>query len=335
MKDVVVGVISVTRQGDEIAKRLRELLHIELFSKNGLEKFDIKEIAGKLMSSFKAVIFISSTGIAVRSIAPYLKGKDVDPAVIVIDSSCRFVISLAGGHLGGANELTLKIAKFLNALPVITTATDNMGITAPDIIAKENRLIIEDLKKAKTISAYLVEGREVAFIDDKYIIPLPTGYSHNAYNAGAVVYVTHHSRCEEFERVQEKLKLIRRDIVLGIGCRKDFDTDKMQSTVLQILDEYNIDKRSVACIGTAEIKKDEKAIIELAGFLGAVIRIFSIDEIKAIQHKYKGSSFVENTIGVRAVCEPCVELCGAQLLTGKISCEGMTICIGEMSTTPT
>jgi cobalt-precorrin 5A hydrolase len=77
------------------------------------------------MESCQAVIFIASTGIAVRSIAPFLKGKAVDPAVLVIDSCANFVISLVSGHLGGANELTLNVAEILKTQPVITTATDN------------------------------------------------------------------------------------------------------------------------------------------------------------------------------------------------------------------
>ena len=63
-----------------------------------------------------------------RAIAPYIKSKDIDPAVLVIDNSCKYVISLLSGHLGGANELTLEVSNILEAQPIITTATDNLGI---------------------------------------------------------------------------------------------------------------------------------------------------------------------------------------------------------------
>ncbi len=323
------GIISVTKQGDLIADKLKEFLGAEVFSKNSIEDFNISNITEKLMKSCQEVIFIASTGIAVRSIAPFLKGKAVDPAILVIDSCANFVISLVSGHLGGANELTLKVAEVLKAQPIITTATDNLGITAPDVIAKHNNLMIEDLKKAKYIAAKLVDGKKVAFIDDKGCIHLPKGYTNNAEEAEGVVYVTNRLEGNWQNENFTSLKLIRKDIILGVGCRKDFDVEKMHKTVIKVLRENNIDIRAVSIVATVEIKKDEKAILELSKNLNAELRIFTLDEIKKIEDKYKGSDFVKKSIGVRAVCEPSVELSGGKLITGKLVCDGMTICIGE------
>ena len=56
------------------------------------------------------------------------KAKRSDPAVVVVDECGRFVISLLSGHLGGANALAHTGGqKFLNAIPVVTTATDLHG----------------------------------------------------------------------------------------------------------------------------------------------------------------------------------------------------------------
>ncbi|MDF2504266.1 cobalamin biosynthesis protein, partial [Clostridium sp.] len=90
------------------------------------------------------------------------------------------------------------------------------------------------------------------------------------------------------------------------------------------------DKRAVKYVATVEIKKDEKAILELNKFLKADLKIFIREDIRKVQHKYKGSNFVEKSIGIRAVCEPCVELCKATLLTEKIRLSGMTLCIGKI-----
>lgn len=338
-----LGVISVTNQGDLICEKLREKFDINLYSKNNIENFSLSSVTKTAIENCDGLVYISSTGIAVRAIAPFLKSKDIDPPVIVIDCSGKFVISLVSGHLGGANELTLKLAQHLDAQPVITTATDNLGITAPDVLAKENNLIIEDLKKAKKIASMLVEGKKVAFIDEENKIPIPCGYVNDLQKICGLILVTHRIHRKKVENVELKpekdeiyqldedniLRLIRKNIVLGIGCRKNFDKDKMLETVKKYLEEYNIDLRAVKKIATVEVKAKEEAILNLAEVLKVPLEIHSIEEMKKVQHKYTGSDFVEKTIGVRAVCEPCAELSGGKLLTDKISCDGMTLCIGE------
>jgi cobalt-precorrin 5A hydrolase len=327
-----IAVVSVTNQGDEISERLRDDFHITLFSKNHISNFNLSDITKKLMEDYEAIIFISSTGIAVRAIAPYLKNKATDPAVLVIDTTGSFVISLVSGHLGGANELTLKVAKCIKALPVITTATDNLGLIAPDIIARDNHLVIDDLKKAKIISAKLVAGKKVAFLDEVKEISIPKGYETSTEGAEGLVYVTNKKdfKVSEGFNKYESLKLIRRNIVLGIGCKKNFSVLKMRECVLSIFEQHNLDIRAIKIVTTVEVKRNEVAILDLNKFLKSELNIWTLEEIKKVQHRFMGSDFVEKTIGVRAVCEPCVELSQGTLLTEKIACDGMTICIGEI-----
>jgi cobalt-precorrin 5A hydrolase len=331
------AVITFTEQGDKIADILALSFSIDLYSKKKQSNFNFKEISKKVMKDYSGIIFISSTGIAVRAIAPYIKSKDMDPAVLVIDNSCNYVISLLSGHLGGANELTLEVSKLLDAQPIITTATDNLGITAPDMVAKDNGLIIEDLKKAKGIAALLVEGKRIGFFDEKGIVQTPDGYSSNLDDISGLLYVGSSESINSSLQVDigstlsvPVLKLIRRNIVLGIGCRKDFSPEKMQQTVLSVIKEHNIDIRAIKSIGTVELKKDEVAINELVDFFKCQLKIFTTEDIRAIQHRFEGSDFVEKTIGVRVVSEPCVELSGARIISNKMKLDGMTLCIGEL-----
>ncbi|AGK96209.1 cobalt-precorrin 5A hydrolase [Clostridium pasteurianum] len=358
-----IAVISLNNKGDIIAERIGKSIDIDLYSKTKIKEFNINNITKELMKEYEAVIFLSSTGIAVRSIAPYIKSKDIDPAIIVIDVLGKYVISLLSGHLGGANALSIKLAEIVGALPVITTATDILKVKAPDIIALENNLIIDSLKDAKEISALLVDGKKVAFVDDKNEIDLPEGYinledkleSYRLMNSddhsncrlhtkevslkkekeqiNGIVYVTDKAKIQGFNKAeynnQKKLKLIRRDVVLGIGCKKNYPAEKMIEQVCEKLEELNIDKRAVKYVATVEIKKDEKAILELNKALKGELKIFTREAIRKVQHKYKGSDFVEKSIGIRAVCEPCVELCGGILLTEKLSISGMTLCVGK------
>jgi len=323
-----IAVISVTQQGDSLAEKIMSSYTIDLFSKNNTEGFDINTISKLCMENYGAVIYIASTGIAVRSIAPYIKNKTIDPAVLVIDCTGKYVISLLSGHLGGANKLTIEISNSIGAMPIITTASDNLGFLAPDLLAKENELEIQDLTKAKTITSLLVAGKKVGFLDEETSIKTPIGYEVTDFHSyEGLICVTNKDKINFSNNTV--LKLIRKNIILGIGCKKNYDSEKMLRQVFEVLKEHNIDKRAIRCISTVEVKRDEKSIINLSQVLKCEIEIWGINEIKAVQHKYIGSDFVEKTIGVRSVCEPCVELSGGDFLSPKLNIEGMTLCIGK------
>lgn len=113
-----------------------------------------------------AIIFVGATGIAVRTIAPFICGKAVDPAVLVIDEAGRYVISLLSGHLGGANALARTAASLIEAEPIITTATDAESAFAVDTFAKENGFLLTDLRKAKEVSAKVLRGEKLRIYSD-------------------------------------------------------------------------------------------------------------------------------------------------------------------------
>lgn len=122
--------------------------------------------AGGSDRSCDAIIFVGATGIAVRAIAPFICGKAVDPAVLVIDEAGRYVISLLSGHLGGANALARTAASLIEAEPIITTATDAESAFAVDTFAKENGFLLTDLRKAKEVSAKVLRGEKLRIYSD-------------------------------------------------------------------------------------------------------------------------------------------------------------------------
>lgn len=321
----MIGVISVTKKGDILAEKLKENLNCRVFLKSKEDK-DLKSVTKEFMQELEGVIFISSTGIAVRLIAPYLKSKAKDPAIVVVDVNNNFTISLVSGHLGGANRLTSKVAKILNNTEVITTATDKMNIVAPDMIAKENDLVIDNLKICKDVAALLVNGKKVYFNDEKDIISTPKGYIKEKEIRDDMILVTNKLNIQKKNNL---LKLVRKDVVLGIGCRKDTDEKKLREFVLKVLEENNYDKRSVIKIGSIDVKKNEKAIISLAKYLGCEFITFNKHEINSVDEDYEGSDFVFKTVGVRCVCEPVIYLMDAKVKVKKIKYEGMTLSIGE------
>lgn len=105
---------------------------------NDVEPFtSFEELAGDLFDRSEAMVFIGAMGICVRSIAPYIKSKYTDPAVVCLDSTGKYAVSVLSGHIGGANELTHELARILGAEAVVTTQSDNQGLWALDTLAQQ------------------------------------------------------------------------------------------------------------------------------------------------------------------------------------------------------
>lgn len=154
-----IGIASFTERGARLADRLEaEFGRKCLFLRYSGQ---LRQWCRECFASADGIIFIGACGIAVRTIAPFLKSKTTDPAVLVIDEAGRFVISLLSGHLGGANEFAVAAAKKIGAVPVITTASDVSGRPAVDVFAKKNHLTIGSMQDAKRIAAALVGGETV------------------------------------------------------------------------------------------------------------------------------------------------------------------------------
>lgn len=339
-----IAIICPSPKGKEIALRLEKNLGAKLYIKEKSENskdFNLSIITQKAMKASKGLIFISSTGIAVRAIAPFLEGKDKDPGVVAVDLSGKYAINILSGHLGGGNDLTVKIAEILGAQPIITTATDNLGIIAPDVLAKNNNLIIEDLKKAKYIASLLVDGKTVGVKDDYKELQITKGYEEIKELQENSIWITHNLKFistskEEFgDEVQVEelnyskiLKLIKKDLVLGIGCRRNTSYEKLYDFVMSSLIKYNLDIKAVAAIVSVEVKKDEEGIIKLAEKINCPFKTFTKEEIKTVEDKYEKSEFVFKTLGITGVCEPSVDLAGAEVVISKVKKDGMTLAIG-------
>lgn len=271
MKNITI--ISFTKKGGDINKRLTDILSESDITSYTLEKyrFDnrVKPL-GNLKETVKrhftddAVIFIGAVGIAVRSIAPYIKDKFCDPAVLVIDELGRYVIPLLSGHVGGANELANYIGEALSAAPIITTATDINGTFAVDIFAKKNNLLISSRKLAKDVSAALLDNNCIDIDSDiKRIDVKELKKKLNSKNKACDIKVRITDRIYD----DTVLTLIPKNLYIGVGCKKNTDTDKMWDFVNDIFRLEGLDIRAVKSIGSIDIKRDEDAVKNLANRL--------------------------------------------------------------------
>jgi cobalamin biosynthesis protein cbiG len=333
MKNITI--ISFTRKGGDINKRLTDILsEFDITSYTlGKYRFDnrVKPL-GNLKETVKrhftddAVIFIGAVGIAVRSIAPYIKDKFCDPAVLVIDELGRYVIPLLSGHVGGANELANYIGEALSAAPIITTATDINGTFAIDIFAKKNNLLISSRKLAKDVSAALLDNNCIDIDSDIESIDVKELKKKlNPKNKACDIKVRITDRIYD----DTVLTLIPKNLYIGVGCKKNTDADKMWDFVNDIFRLEGLDIRAVKSIGSIDIKRDEYAIKNLANRLNVPFLTFTKDELNSVSGDFFESEFVRKTVGIGNVCERAVCIQCNNLIVKKTAREGMTVAIGR------
>ena len=168
MQSLRWSIISFTEKGAELAEKIKRLskeqqLPCEIHTYHGRKQVENLNAWTKEQFSLRNVIlFIGACGIAVRTIAPFLKDKLTDSPVLVLDEAGNYVIPLLSGHVGGANEIALLLAELLGAVPVITTATDINNTFAIDVFAKKHDLSIDKKEGIKKVSAKVLEKKKLS-----------------------------------------------------------------------------------------------------------------------------------------------------------------------------
>lgn len=284
----------------------------------------IPDHMGMLFSNNDALIFIGACGIAVRSVAPYIKSKTSDPAVVVVDDQGRYVIPILSGHIGGANELARKIAAFIGAIPVITTATDGAGRFSCDVWAVQNNCTISSMQVAKEVSAAILKSDIPVVSDHKLSSALPAGLVLG--ESGDIgIYIGIHNKSP----FKTTLQLIPRTLVLGIGCRKGISKEHLLSAVKTVFSENNLDIRAVGKIASIDVKKEEAGLLSLARELNAELVFYTADELNAVEGDFDESAFVKDTVGTGNVCERSAVLDGGKLIVKKSAMDGVTVAVAE------
>lgn len=279
--------------------------------------------------SREALIFIGAAGIAVRAIAPYVKDKTSDPAVVVVDDMGRFSISLLSGHLGGANDLAGEVAAAVGAQPVITTATDNHGRFAVDNFAKERGLFIADMKLAKKISADILSGEMVGFFSDFPVKgELPEGLRRGVL-CRRNIWITIKERLDA-EKESEILRLVPEAVIVGIGCRKGISQDTVGTMMEQMMRQWNIAPESVCALATIDIKRAEEGLVGCAGQKEIPVFTYPAETLMEMEGEFSASEFVRKTTGADNVCERAAMVCasamgGGRLLVKKQADSGVTV----------
>jgi len=337
-----LAIITLTKKAGEKGVEIKKLLtptnRFETIDVFTLSKYSddktipmengFKDTISRIFDSYDSLYFVMASGIVVRTIAPLLKSKDVDPAVITSDEDGRFVTSLVSGHLGGANELASLIAENIGGIPVISTASDVSGSIAVDTIAMKLKAHLRDLESAKDVTALIVNGERVE-------LKLPKNMVVGSLN------------CEETKNIKKDIagivavsnrldikvtQIIPKNIILGIGCRRDTPFETILAGIELTMKECNLHMDSIKHFATVDVKADEVGLLKICEILDKKLIIIDREEIRPIQDNYEGSDFVEKTIGVRCVSAPAAYLSsnkGGKFIKEKKRYNGVTISIYE------
>src|SRR5699024_7299124 len=197
-----------------------------------------------------AMVFVGACGITVRAIAPHVRDKGTDPAVLAVDELGQFVIPLLSGHIGGANRLAARLAEAVGATAVVTTATDVDRRFSVDEWSARQGLYIDDMAAAKAVSAAILEGPVPVWSDFPIAGDLPAGLEPG--ESGPLGICISWQRKFPFDRT---LLLVPPVLRLGIGCRRGTSSGAIAALADQLLAEHNVHPAAVGAVATIDLKK--------------------------------------------------------------------------------
>lgn len=327
------AVFSVTQRGAELSERVAKAFpggwevarySFERYTAEGAEPFgNLSLKTAEVFPECGAVVFVCACGIAVRAIAPLIKSKQTDPAVVVLDDCGKFAVSLLSGHLGGANRLTEIIAEAVGAQPVITTATDTGGRFSPDSFAAANGLFFKDYSAAKEIASAVLRGEKIGLISDIECVNMPP----DVVRADSGKYGICISRDMSAKPFGVTLNMAPKNIVLGVGSRKGAEFSALMSLVRRNLTETELAR--VCEIATIDRKANEPCILRLCEELNVPLKVYTAEQLAEVQGSFSMSEFVQSTVGVDNVCERSASVGGNTLIIRKQAECGVTLAAAE------
>ena len=327
-----VAVFAYSRQGCRTARKVIEYFvgnevrayTMERYGEDGFEGIQkpSNPFYGPIFQWADAMVFVGSVGIAVREIAPHVKNKLVDPAVVSIDELGKFVVPVLSGHIGGANDLALKLAELLGSTPVITTATDINHKFAVDAWAAKQGLCITDLAAAKRVSATILE-RPVPFCSDFPVMTsLPSGTVDGEEGEVGICI-----SCFKKKPFTETLLLVPPVLHLGIGCRRGTSVENIKEAVDLVLNEHQIHPKAIKQVASIDLKQDEEGLNAFCAEKKLPAVFYSAQELNAVEGEFTLSQRVLRVTGVDNVCERSAMMGAEKLLVRKTIHNSVTVAV--------
>ncbi len=347
------AVYALTQQGAMTAAEIAAAMRVDLYLPPSVEPdrpvpgtvhfASLRALVADSFSAYRRHVFITSAGVAVRCIAPHLRDKSIDPAIVVLDHHGRNVVSLLSGHLGGANSLAHEVADILGGQAVITTATDTEKLPSLDILALEFSLAIANVKAVAKVNSALLAGRPVIVDDPQNHLQLKgsawedlfvfteseayAGLDPEEIPAMARVTVTPGIGVPS----ERNLVLHPKILHVGIGCRRGVKAAEIVDFVTTTLTQLELSPGAIADIASAEIKQFEPGLHEAAAKLSVPLKFFSVKELDAVPVT-NVSPKAQEVFGLDGICEPAAVLAAgpnAALRLPKLAGRGITLTVAQ------
>ncbi|MFF7265994.1 precorrin-3B C(17)-methyltransferase [Streptomyces sp. NPDC008159] len=317
----MIGLISATAAGAVAAQRLASAWP----ERTRVYEGPVRDAVGRAFGECEQVVCFLATGAVVRLIAPLLADKGTDPGVVCVDEGGRFAVSLVGGHAGGANALAVEVGEVLGAEPVVTTATDAVGVPGLDTLGMPVEGDVAGVSRA------LLDGEAVE-LDLELAWPLPAlppnvrrpAPDAPAERGGPAIVVT--DRVPAGGRVggpEETLgagdaRVVLRppSLVVGVGASRGAPADEVLGLIESALRDAGLSPRSLAELATVDAKADEPGLVEAAARLGVPLVTHSAEELAAVEVPNPSDAPLA-AVGTPSVAEAAALVGGGELLVPK------------------
>ncbi len=291
-----IAILSITSGGRNLAEQLAAGLPHGAFAVR--HKGGIGEALASLWGKVDGFICLMAAGIVVRSVAPLLEDKGYDPCVIVLDEKGKYIVSLLSGHLGGGNELAARVAALTGGEPVITTASDTLGLSALDLWAREQNLTVEDRKALTGLSAKLVNIGEIAIYTEVSVDSLPQGFCRVPDPGSADLAVSNRTD------LPVKIAVFRpKNLVIGVGCNRGTPVWEFEEALVELFAEAGLSILGVRNLASIDLKKDEPGLLDFAAKQDWRLDFFDRNALNEVPGLVVSMAALQ-ALGARGVAEP-------------------------------
>ncbi|MCD5403011.1 MAG: cobalamin biosynthesis protein [Dehalococcoidia bacterium] len=357
------AIIALTRNGARMARTLAGSLDRDhaLFIDRRFRKDDdsgeafdlpLRPVVKRAFAGYSSLVLFLSAGASIRLLAPLLESKQIDPAVVCVDDAGSFCVSLISGHVGGADQLAQEVAVCLGARAVVTSASHASGTLAVDLLGREFGWRLKaDATTITRASAAVINGQPIGiwqgagepgwWPDGK---PLPGNIAvyatleDLAASACATALIISDTTSDLETLLADKITVVYRprSLVIGMGCRRGVPVEELESLLAEALRENGLSAECLAEIATAEIKRGEPGLEQLAERHRVPLSFVQANELNGVFETNPGaitskSERAHGLVGVWGVAEPAALLTAgaSELLVNREKTTRATIAIAR------